>query len=201
MTATFEHDSGEPERGKRFLTLKNLLPIIVGVDLFALGVFALYRLLKPVHAADVIAQVRATPWSALIAASGATALSYVALVGYDWSALRYLGKMVPARIVAVSGFLGYSFGNTIGISIISDLPKRFINFLRNFNAALRSRHFVTKLSSTSPSWSNARQRQCRSPLIFTSTSSRCHRQFEYARSCWERSPDQRFGFGLRSSGP
>ena len=125
MTAAYENKSGEPERGKRFLTLKNLLPIIVGVSLFALGVFALYRLLKPVHAADVIAQVRATPWSVLIAASGATGLSYVALVGYDWSALRYLGKKVPTRIVAVGGFLGYSLGNTIGISIISGGAVRY----------------------------------------------------------------------------
>jgi len=95
------------------------LPAAIGLGLFALGIFALYHLLKPVNAADVIAQARATPWLTLAMALGATTLSYVALIGYDWSALHYLGKKVPLHIVAVGGFLGYSFGNTVGVSIVS----------------------------------------------------------------------------------
>ena len=39
----------------------------------------------------------------------------------------------------------------------------------------------TKASSTSPSWSTARHRQWRSSLIFTNTSSRCHRQRDNGR--------------------
>ncbi len=105
--------------------LRHALPVLLGLALFGLGVFALYRLLKPVHAADVIAQIRATPFSALITAFGATFLGYVALIGYDWSALRYLGKKVPFRIVAVGGFLGYSFGNTIGVSVVSGGAVRY----------------------------------------------------------------------------
>ncbi len=97
----------------------------LGLGLFALGVFALYHLLKPVRAADVIAQVHAMPWSALLTAFAATVAGYLALIGYDWSALRYLGKKVPLRIVAVGGFLGYSFGNTIGISIVSGGAVRY----------------------------------------------------------------------------
>lgn len=125
MATAQEQHSTKQEKSENFSGLKNLLPVIVGVGLFALGVFALYRLLKPVHAADIIAQVRATPWAVLAAALAATALSYAALIGYDWSALRYLGKKVPARVVAVGGFLGYSFGNTIGISIISGGAVRY----------------------------------------------------------------------------
>lgn len=97
----------------------------MGLGLFALGVYALQHMLKPVKAADVIAQVRATPWTTLLAACAATAAGYVSLVGYDWSALRYLGKKVPFRIVAVGGFLGYSFGNTIGISVVSGGAVRY----------------------------------------------------------------------------
>ncbi len=104
---------------------RQALPVILGLGLFGLGVFALYHLLKPVHAKDVIAEIRATPWSDLFVAFGATALGYIALIGYDWSALRYLGKKVPLRIVAIGGFLGYSFGNTIGISIISGGAVRY----------------------------------------------------------------------------
>ena len=93
--------------------------------LFVLGVYALYHLLKPVKAADVIAQVRMTPWWTLLSALLATAAGYVALIGYDWSALRSLGKKVPANAIAVGGFLGYSFGNTIGVSVISGGAVRY----------------------------------------------------------------------------
>ena len=99
--------------------------MLLGLGLFALGIFALYRLLKPVHAADVIAQARATPWATLAAAFGATALGYVSLIGYDWSALRNLGKKLPFRVVAMGGFLGYSFGNTIGVSVVSGGAVRY----------------------------------------------------------------------------
>ncbi len=118
------NDQPQPD-AKRGGNWRHLLPVVVGLVLFALGVFALYRLLKPVHAADVIAQVKATPWSDLVAAFGATFLGYIALMGYDWSALRYLGKKVPLRITAIGGFLGYSFGNTIGVSIISGGAVRY----------------------------------------------------------------------------
>lgn len=111
--------------GSRASGLRHVLPVVLGLGLFALGVYALYHLLRPVRAADVIAQVRATPWATLAAAFGATAAGYAALIGYDWSALRYLGRQVPLRIVAVGGFLGYSFGNTIGISIVSGGAVRY----------------------------------------------------------------------------
>jgi len=109
----------------RAVALRHALPVILGLAIFAVGVYALYHLLKPVKAADVIAQVRATPWTTLLAAFAATTAGYVSLIGYDWSALRYLGKKVPFRIVAMGGFLGYSFGNTIGISVVSGGAVRY----------------------------------------------------------------------------
>jgi len=110
---------------QRFSKLRHIAPILLGITLFAMGAYALHRLLKPVNMADVMQQIRITPWGTLVAAFGATALGYIALIGYDWSALRYLGKKLPARIVAMGGFLGYSFGNTIGISIISGGAVRY----------------------------------------------------------------------------
>nr|WP_321527069.1 bifunctional lysylphosphatidylglycerol flippase/synthetase MprF [uncultured Cohaesibacter sp.] len=100
-------------------------PIILTLALFAFGIYALYHLLKPVKAADVIAQVHATPWGTLLAALAATAASYAALIGYDWAALKSLDKKVPLRSIAVGGFLGYSFGNTIGISVLSGGAVRY----------------------------------------------------------------------------
>ena len=112
-------------RGHPLTRLRHIAPVLLGIGLFALGTFALYRLLKPVNPADILIQVRAIPWVTLAIAFGATALGYVALIGYDWSALRYLGKKVPGHIVAMGGFLGFSFGNTIGISIVSGGAVRY----------------------------------------------------------------------------
>ncbi len=108
-----------------FARLRQAAPVLLGALLFAAGVYALVRLLRPVHAADILAQVKATPLANLLGAFAATSLGYVALVGYDWSALRYLGKKLPAGIVAMGGFLGYSFGNTIGVSIVSGGAVRY----------------------------------------------------------------------------
>ena len=35
--------------------LRHLAPVLVGLGLFALGIWALHHLLQPIHAADIIA--------------------------------------------------------------------------------------------------------------------------------------------------
>lgn len=106
-------------------TIKRVGPVLFGLGLFALGIFALYHLLAPVKIADVVAQMRATSPAHLAAALAATFAGYVALMGYDWSALHYLKKPMPLRVIAVGGFLGYSFGNTIGIGAVSGGAVRY----------------------------------------------------------------------------
>lgn len=106
-------------------SLRRATPVLLGIVLFALGLYALYHLLKPVNAADVAAQIKATPASVLAAALGATAIGYVALIFYDWFGLRFIGKRLDRRIVALGGFLGYAFGNTIGVSVVSGGAVRY----------------------------------------------------------------------------
>lgn len=105
--------------------LRHLGPVLVGLGLFALGIWALHHLLQPIHAADIIAQMRSMPLHVLAVALGATTLGYCALIGYDFWALKYLEKKLPLRVVALGGFLGYAFGNTIGISVLSGGAVRY----------------------------------------------------------------------------
>lgn len=105
--------------------LRHLGPVLLGFALFAAGLWALHHLLKPVDAADVVAQMRATPWWVLLIALCATAMGYLALVGYDFWALQYLEKKLPLGVVGLGGFLGYAFGNTIGISVLSGGAVRY----------------------------------------------------------------------------
>jgi phosphatidylglycerol lysyltransferase len=97
----------------------------MGLVLFGLGIYALSRLMQSVDPAAVMAQIRATSPMALMLAAGATAVGYAALIGYDALALHFIGKPLPARIVALGGFLGYAFGNTIGVSVISGGAVRY----------------------------------------------------------------------------
>lgn len=94
-------------------------PFLLAAALFGLGLYALYRLLAPVNLVDVAAQIRATPWSTMALALIATLCGYLALTGYDWSALRTIGKPLPIPVVLTGGLMAYAFGNTIGLSAIS----------------------------------------------------------------------------------
>lgn len=102
-----------------WLRLRAAAPYLLALGLFALGLFALHRLLAPVNLADVTAQIRATPWSTLALAGIATICGYLSLAGYDWSALRYIGKPLPIPVVLTGGLMAYAFGNTIGLSAVS----------------------------------------------------------------------------------
>lgn len=106
-------------------SVKRFLPLVLGALLFALGVAALHRLLRSVDPADIAAQVRATPVSTLAAALAATTVGYAALILYDWFALRFIGRSLTPGVVAVGGFLGYAFGNTIGVSLVSGGAVRY----------------------------------------------------------------------------
>ncbi|WP_241649070.1 bifunctional lysylphosphatidylglycerol flippase/synthetase MprF [Paenirhodobacter populi] len=117
------HSSSHPH--SRSGMLRHLAPVLVGLGLFGVGLWALHRLLKPVDPADVLAQMQSTPLHVLLIALGATAMGYLALIGYDFWALKYLDKKLPVRVVALGGFLGYAFGNTIGVSVLSGGAVRY----------------------------------------------------------------------------
>lgn len=107
------------------ISLRRALPVITGIFLFSLGVYALLHLIHSVDPTAVMAQIRGADRGAVVLAVTATALAYAALVGYDALALHFIGKPLPGRVVALGGFLGYAFGNTIGISILSGGAVRY----------------------------------------------------------------------------
>lgn len=99
--------------------LRAAAPYLVALALFGLGGLALYRLLAPVDIQAVAAQIRDTPWRTIALALAATFAGYMCLAAYDWSALRHIGKPLPAAVAMSGGFLAYAFGNTVGLAAIS----------------------------------------------------------------------------------
>lgn len=108
--------SPAPDRVSR---LRSLLPYLLTAGLFALGMFALHRLLAPVDFEGVADQIRHTPWQVIGLSVLATMAGYMCLAGYDWSALRHIGRPLPAPVVLTGGLMAYAFGNTVGLTALS----------------------------------------------------------------------------------
>ena len=102
-----------------------VFPYALAIALFTLGLYAVLHLLADVKLSDVIAQVRSTPVLILVMAHLTTLAGYLFLVGYDWSALRYIGKPLALPVTVTGGLMAYAFGNTIGLSAVSGGAVRY----------------------------------------------------------------------------
>ncbi|MFV0383365.1 bifunctional lysylphosphatidylglycerol flippase/synthetase MprF [Paracoccus sp. (in: a-proteobacteria)] len=114
-----DDDDLSRQRGLTARHLRGLLPYMLALLLFGLGISALFRLLSPVDIHAVVAQIHTTPWRLIGIALLSTFAGYLCLAGYDWSALRHIGKPLPGPVTLTGGFLAYAFGNTVGLSAVS----------------------------------------------------------------------------------
>ncbi|MBZ8140654.1 hypothetical protein CLD22_12185 [Rubrivivax gelatinosus] len=78
-------------------------------------VAALGSLLHEVRYAEVLVAIKATPQRDVVLALLFTAASFLALTGYDASALRHAGAQVRPGTVMLTSFVAYALGNTIGL--------------------------------------------------------------------------------------
>jgi phosphatidylglycerol lysyltransferase len=100
--------------------------IAVAVAILALASFvAIDRLIAEVRYDDVTAAIRAASLGAILPALLSTALSYAALIGYDFTGLRYVGARVPMKITAFASFCAYALGNTIGLGPLTGGAVRY----------------------------------------------------------------------------
>ncbi|VAW34613.1 Alanylphosphatidylglycerol synthase [hydrothermal vent metagenome] len=86
---------------------------------FGAAIVVLYQITRQVHIHDVYRQMQAISARKIALAFLFTVLGYAALIGYDWSALRYIGKKLPFPLIAFISFTGFSLSNTIGLSWLS----------------------------------------------------------------------------------
>lgn len=100
-------------------------PALGAALLFALALYALHHLTRDLHYRELVAEVSAIPLSGLLLALASTAAGYASLIGYDWSALRYIGRDVPPPRLAMASFCGYALGNTVGFAVLSGGAVRY----------------------------------------------------------------------------
>ncbi|MGH8507638.1 MAG: bifunctional lysylphosphatidylglycerol flippase/synthetase MprF, partial [Gammaproteobacteria bacterium] len=108
-----------PSRGQRVL-----MPLL-SAALFLAASSAIYHLLQEMDANRMFAELRQYSPGQLGLALLLTAASYTVLIGYDWSALRYIGRAVALRTVAYAAFCGCAIANTVGVNIVSGGSVRY----------------------------------------------------------------------------
>lgn len=93
--------------------LKRFTPLI-GVGLFILAAMVLYRQLKTYQLPDILRQVHAIPSGQIPSALLLMVISYLAMIGYDLPALRYIRHQLHPAKAALASLLGYAFSNSLG---------------------------------------------------------------------------------------
>ncbi|GAB3122226.1 bifunctional lysylphosphatidylglycerol flippase/synthetase MprF [Novispirillum itersonii] len=95
-------------------SVRPMMTVAVVAVVLVLAWMAASRLTAEVSYEDLMRTVRETPHWALISALGLTLLSFAALAVYDFGALAYIGRTVPASVVGLTSFCAYAVGNTAG---------------------------------------------------------------------------------------
>ena len=90
---------------------------VVVVAALVLG--GLRHIIEAVDYQTLVEAMRNTPSSGIALAVLATAVSYLALTGYDASALRYAGVHVRRSTVVETAFIAYAIGNSVGLGVMT----------------------------------------------------------------------------------
>jgi uncharacterized membrane protein YbhN (UPF0104 family) len=97
----------------------------VAAGIVALAAFLLYRTLSGYSLDQLVDSVAAIPQWRLAAAGAFAAASYLCLTGFDWLALRYVGRPLPYRRTALASFTSLSLGHNIGFAALSSGAIRY----------------------------------------------------------------------------
>ena len=103
---------------------KRILPFI-GVLLFSLAAVVLYKELHGESLHAIVDHMHAMPDGKIGLAVVLTLLSYIAMTGYDFLALRYVGQRLAYGQIALASGIGYAFSNTLGLSMIAGASVRY----------------------------------------------------------------------------
>jgi uncharacterized membrane protein YbhN (UPF0104 family) len=96
----------------------SLLIVAISLTIFV-------RTLMRIDLAKFKAAFAATDGDQILMAFGFTALSYLALTGYDGLALRHLRVKVPYRLTALASFASYAVSFTLGFPLVTGGAVRY----------------------------------------------------------------------------
>lgn len=97
------------------------LPVLA----IAVALWLTHRELRDYSADQIADLVFGFPPGVLLSAVGLTAAGYLMLAGYDWIALRHVGRRLPLPQVLLAGFTGFAVSNSAGHALLSGGALRY----------------------------------------------------------------------------
>jgi glycosyltransferase 2 family protein len=119
--AVRHHDALRHERGN----IRRWLVRFLAAAALALAAFLLYRTLSRYDLDQIVASVVSIPLDRLALAGAFAAASYLCLTGFDALAVRYVGRVLPYRSVALASFCSLSIGHNVGLAALSSGAIRY----------------------------------------------------------------------------
>ena len=99
-------------------------PLVIA-SLFLAAAMVLWRELHAYSYPEVMRGIWQMPTEHLLLAIGATVAAYAVLPGYDWLALRYIGRRLPLPQVALASCIAYALSQTLGFPVVTGGSVRF----------------------------------------------------------------------------
>lgn len=115
----------EPMTLRLLFWARRLAGPLLAATLFLIAVRTLRAELGGQGMEEVLAQLAALPASSIVLASALTALSFLALTGYDALSLRYVRRPLPYRRVALASFVNYAVSQTLGFPLLTGGSVRY----------------------------------------------------------------------------
>ena len=129
------HDAGpapEPDRLKRWeraiaarRQLLRRVGFALSLTIVLVSAIIFIRVLVRINLGQFQAAFAATGGDQIAMAFGLSALSYIALTGYDALALRHLRVRVPYRLTALASFTSYAVSFTLGFPLVTGGAVRY----------------------------------------------------------------------------
>ena len=104
----------------------NRIGLVLSVTIIVVALVVLFRILRNIEVAEVVAALVATDWRDFGLAALCVAGGYLTLTFYDRFALRTIGRSeVPYWVAALAGFTSYSVGHNVGASVFTGGAVRY----------------------------------------------------------------------------
>ncbi len=116
---------------ERLSTYRQPIGLAVTLLLFTIALIACRHLVNDLDPDSLRESVLHVPTSALLGALAATAVGFVILLGYEWSASRFANVNLPLPALAFGGFNAFAIGNAVGLSMLSGGSVRYRLYARH----------------------------------------------------------------------
>ena len=97
----------------------------ISIVLFLAAILIVHHYLKVHTIGEILTGFEQLPMSVILLSLLLTGISYLFLTGYDFLALRYLGKKVRPRNVILASLVSFSISNNTGQALISGSSMRY----------------------------------------------------------------------------